>query len=258
MKPKMYNQKGGLAKMKKRIGFRKNGKDVTMAISILFLAFGFMVAVSGCSSDDDSTTNAVIASAVSTDEEGTVAIASVTEGDLDIENATVSVNGVTLTYGMPLEFRTEEGFDVNVTLPIYYADLNQFTSGDRVDLIARAGNGALIYDRRMVTIPGKPTLVQPTEGQVIGVNEDVPIQWNMATEVDRAEGYVAGYTEVDVFNEESADDDDTGVYVEYVGAPTTEMTVPSAYTVATPYSRSPLFRVTLISLHPKKTRPVRF
>ena len=78
----------------------RDGKDVTMAICIFFLAIGVLAAVSGCSSDDNPTTNAVIASAVSTDEEGTVAIASVTEGDLDIENATVSVNAVTLTYGM--------------------------------------------------------------------------------------------------------------------------------------------------------------
>lgn len=216
---------------------------MAMAVGILFLSIGFIAAVAGCSgSDSTATTNAVVASAVSTDEEGTVAIASVTEGDLDIENATVSVNGVTLTYGMPLEFRTEEGFDVNITLPIYYADLNQFTSGDSVDLIATAGNGALIYDRSMVTIPGKPTLVQPTEGQVIGVNEDVPIQWNMATEVDRAEGYVGGYTEVGAFDQESTDDD-AGTYAEYVDASITEATVPSAYTVV----GDAIFSVTAVS-----------
>ena len=206
----------------------RDGKDVTMAICIFFLAIGVLAAVSGCSSDDNLTTNAVIASAVSTDEEGTVAIASVTEGDLDIENATVSVNAVTLTYGMSLEFRTEEGFDVNVILPIYYADLNQFTSGDRVDLIARAGNGVLIYDRKMVTIPGKPTLVQPVAGQEIPSNDNVSVQWNSSTD---AKGYVAGYMDSDVLSEESTDDDDLGYYFEYVDRPTTEMTVPSENTV---------------------------
>ena len=128
-------------KTKRCVTVLKDGKGVPIAICILFLVIGFMVAVLGCSGGGDSTTNAVIASAVSTDEEGTVAIASVTEGDLDIENATVSVNGVTLTYGLPLEFRTEEGFDVNVTLPVYYAELNQFISGDIVNLSSRAGNG---------------------------------------------------------------------------------------------------------------------
>lgn len=205
----------------------KDSQGMAMAVGILFLSIGFIAAVSGCS-DSDSTTSAVIASAVVTDEEGTLAIASVTEGDLDIENATVSVNGVTLTYGLPLEFRTEEGFDVNVTLPVYYAELNQLTSGDIVNLSARAYNGALIYDRRMVTIPGKPTLVQPVAGQEIFSNENVPMQWNASA---NANGYVAGYMDPDVLSEESTDDNDPGYYFEYVGAPTTEMTVPSAYTV---------------------------
>ena len=109
----------------------KDGQGVTMAIGILFLSIDFIVSVVGCF-DGGLTTSAVIAIAVATDEEGSVAIASVTEGDLDIENATVSVNGVTLTYGLPLEFWTEKGIDVNIMLPIYYAQLNQFTSGDKV------------------------------------------------------------------------------------------------------------------------------
>ncbi|MCP4577014.1 MAG: hypothetical protein GY846_12100 [Deltaproteobacteria bacterium] len=207
-----------------------HGMAMIVAVGILFLSLGFMAAVSGCSdSDSTAVTNAVIASAVSTDEEGTVAIASVTQGDLDIENATVSVNEVSLTYGMPLEFRSEEGFDVDVTLPIYYADLSQFTSGDRVDLVARADNGALIYKRSMVTIPGKPTLLQPVAGQEFFASENVPVQWNEPS--TDTKGYVAGYVDSDALSEESTDDDDLGYYFEYVDAPKTEMTVPSAYTV---------------------------
>ena len=207
----------------------KDGQGMTMAIGILFLSIVLIAAVSGCSDGDSTaTTNAVIASAVATDEDGTVAIASVTEGDLDIENATVSVNGVTLTYGLPLEFRTEEGIDVNITLPVYYAVLNQLTSGDMVNLRARAGNGALIYYRNMVTIPGKPTLIQPVTGQNIPSDENVSVQWNAAID---AEGYVAGYVEAGAFDEASTDDDDAGVYAEYVDASKTEMTVSSSYTV---------------------------
>ena len=206
----------------------KDGQGMAMAAGILFLSIGFIAAVSGCSDGDSATTSAVIASAVATDEGGTVAIASVTEGDLDIENATVSVNGVTLTYGLPLEFRTEEGIDVNITLPVYYAVLNQLTSGDMVNLRARAGNGALIYYRNMVTIPGKPTLIQPVTGQNIPSDENVSVQWNAAID---AEGYVAGYMEAGAFDEASTDDDDAGVYAEYVDASKTEMTVTSPYTV---------------------------
>ena len=208
----------------------KDAHGMAMTVGILFLSIGFIAAVSGCSGSDSTvTTNAVIASAVSTAEEGSVAIASVTEGDLDIENATVSVNEVALTYGMPLEFQTEEGFDVNVTLPIYYADLSQFTSGDKINLVAIAGNGALIYNRSMVTIPGKPTLLQPLAGQEISDSENVSVQWN-APSAD-TKGYLAGYANSDVLSEESTDDDDLGYYFEYVSSPKTEMTVPSAYTV---------------------------
>jgi len=207
----------------------KDGQGMTMAIGFLFLSIVFITAVSGCSDGDStSTTNALVASGVATDEEGTVAVASVTEGDLDIENASVSVNGVTLTYGLPLEFRTEEGIDVNITLPIYYAELNQLTSGDMVNLRAWAGNGALIYYRSMVTIPGKPTLIQPVAGQNIPSEENVLVQWNAAVD---AEGYVAGYVEAGAFDEVSTDDDDAGMYTEYVDASKTEMTVPSSYTV---------------------------
>ncbi|MBW1780509.1 MAG: hypothetical protein JRL30_07185 [Deltaproteobacteria bacterium] len=206
----------------------KDGQGTAVAVGILFLWISFIAAVSGCSdSGSTATTNAVVAAAVETDEEGTVAIASVTDGDLDIENAIVTVNGEILTYGLPLEFQTEEGIDVNVTLPIYYAELNQLTSGETVNFFSRAGNGALIYDRSMVTLPGKPTLIQPVTDQNIPSDENVSVQWNAAID---AGGYVAGYAEVVVFEEESTDDD-AGTYAEYVDASITEATVPSADTV---------------------------
>ena len=75
-------------KTKKCFAALRDGQGMAMAISILFLSICFLAAVSGCSDSDSATTNAVVASAVAADEEGTVAIASVTEGDLDIENAT--------------------------------------------------------------------------------------------------------------------------------------------------------------------------
>ena len=216
-------------KIKRCFTVLKDGQGMIMAIGILFLSIGVVAAVSGCSDGNSTTnTNAVVASVVATDEEGTVAIASVTEGDMDIENANVSVNGRTLTYGLPLEFRTEEGIDVNITLPIYYGELNQLTSGDMVNLSAKDANGALIYGRSMVTIPGKPTLIQPVTGQNIPSDENVSVQWNAAVD---AEGYVAGYVEAGAFDEASTDDDDAGVYTEYADASKTEITVPSSFTV---------------------------
>jgi len=169
-----------------------------------------------------------VACVVSTDDDGTVAMASVTEGDSDIDNAMVTVNDVVLNYGPSLEFQTAEGFDVNVILPIYYADLSHLTYGDKLHLTARMiDDGTMIFDRRNVTIPVKPTLVQPTKCQIIGANEDVPMQWDRAAD---AEGYVVGYVEGDAFDQDSTDDD-VGIYAEYVDASITEATVPSAYTV---------------------------
>jgi hypothetical protein len=92
----------------------------------------------------------------------------------------------------------------------------------------------------MVTIPGKPTLVQPVAGQEISSNDNVSVQWNASAD---AKGYVAGYMDSDVLSEESTDDDDLGYYFEYVGEPTTEMTVPSAYTVV----GDAIFSVTAVS-----------
>ena len=217
--------------MKKKRFFAalKHGKGMIMAVNILFLMVCLTATFSGCSDSDSTlTTNAMISSAVTTDGGDTVAIASVTDGDLDVENAEVSVNGITLDYGLPLEFMTQEGIDVNIVLPIYYAELNQITSGDMVQLIARASNGALIYNSGMVTIPGNPALTQPVTGQDIPSDENVTVSWNAATD---AEGYVAGYVEAGAFDDTSSDDEDTGMYLEYVDSSGTEMSVPSLYTV---------------------------
>ncbi|MCF8144257.1 MAG: fibronectin type III domain-containing protein [Deltaproteobacteria bacterium] len=164
---------------------------------------------------------------VSTDDEGTVAVASVGDENADIDNALVTVNDVALAYGPSLEFRTERGFDVDVVLPIYYADLSRFTYGDSLQLTARMPDGTIIYDRTNVTIPGRLALLEPNKCQIIADSQDVPMQWDVAAD---AEGYVAGYTEVDAFDQDLADDD-AGYYAAYVDASTTEATVPSAYTV---------------------------
>ena len=74
----------------------------------------------------------------------------------------------------------------------------------------------------------KPTLIQPVTGQSIPSDENVSVQWNAAID---AKGYVAGYVESSVFDEASTDDDDAGVYAEYVDASKTEITVPFSYTV---------------------------
>ncbi len=217
--------------MKKKRVFAaiKHGKGMIMAVNVFFLMVCLTAVFSGCSDSDPTlATNAVISSAVTTDGGDTVAIASVTDGDLDVENAEVFVNGITLDYGLPLEFTTQEGIDVNIVLPIYYAELNQISSGDMVQLIARASNGALIYDSGMVAIPGSPALTQPVTGQDTPSDENVSVSWNAATD---AEGYVAGYAEAGAFDETSSDDEDTGMYLEYVDSPGTEMSVPSSYTV---------------------------
>jgi len=123
---------------------------------------------------------------------------------------------------------TDSGLNVKVILPIYYADLGQLTSGDTVDFVAKNPVGNVLYQHTAVTIPDKATILQPVEGASINVNEDVTIQWNEGT---NAEGYVVGYLDTGNSDAETTDDD-AGTYTEYVGASTTEETVPSTYTVA--------------------------
>jgi len=164
--------------------------------------------------------------AVFTDDTGTMAIATVGDEESEIENAVVTVNNVVLTYGASLQFRTEQGFDADVVLPIYYAALDRYTYGDTLRLTARMHDGTMIYDRSDVIIPGRVTLEEPTQCQIIGDSQDVQMKWDKAT---FAEGYVAGYTAVDDFDQ--AYSDDAGFYAAYVDASTTEAIVPSAYTL---------------------------
>ncbi|MEA2014313.1 MAG: hypothetical protein U9N38_03290 [Thermodesulfobacteriota bacterium] len=200
---------------------------------VLFLMFfslsSVLFSTSGCSDSDSSYSKTLVAGGVWSDDDGSGAIALVTEGDTDIENAKLTVNDVSLSYPLTLEFVTDSGIDVKVALPVYYADLGQLTSGDTVDLVAKNPAGGVFYQHAAVTIPGKATILQPVEGASINVNEDVTIQWNEGT---NAEGYVAGYLDISAFDGEPVDDDDAGMYTEYVDASTTEATVPSKYTVA--------------------------
>ena len=204
-------------------------KGLIMGAIILSFSVCLIVTFSGCSdSDSTSATNAVISSAVMTDGGENLAIASVTDGETDVENAKVFVNGITLNYGLPLGFMTQGGIEVNIVLPIYFAELNQISSGDKVQLLAWANSGALIYNSNTVTIPGSPTLIQPVTGQDIPSDQNVTVSWNSAIDAD---GYVAGYGETGAFDETSSDDEDSGMYLEYVDSSVTEMSVPSSYTV---------------------------
>jgi len=200
---------------------------------VLFLMFfslsSVLFSTSGCSDSDSSSSKTLVAGSVWSDDNGSGAIATVTEGETDIENAKLTVNDVSMSYGLPLEFQTDSGLDVKVVLPVYYADLGQLTSGDTVDFVVKNPVGSVLYQHAAVTIPGKATILQPIEGASINVNEDVTIQWDEGT---NAEGYVAGYLDTSAFDGEPVSEDDAGTYTEYVGASTTEATVPSTYTVA--------------------------
>ena len=201
---------------------------------VLFLMFFFLSSVlfstSGCSDSDSSSSKpqTLVAGSVWSDDDGSGAMALVTEGETDIENTKLTVNDISMSYGLPLEFITDSGLNVEVILPVYYADLGQLTQGDTVDFVAKNPAGSVFYQHAAVTIPGKATILQPVEGASINVNEDVTIRWNEGT---NAEGYVADYLDISAFDGEPVDEDDTGMYTEYVDASTTEATVPSTYTV---------------------------
>jgi len=207
------------------------GSKTTAAFN-LWVGAAYYVAVraydssgSGGYSNIEQFTIVGVACVVSTDDTGTVAIASVGDEDSDIENAVVTVNNVVLNYGVGMIFLSEGGLYVDVFLPIYFAELNGYTYGDTLRLTARKNDGTMIYDRSDVIIPGRVTLEEPTQCQIIGDSEDVLMKWDKAA---FAEGYVADYTAVDDFDQEYSED--AGFYAAYVDASTTEAIVPSAYT----------------------------
>ena len=133
-----------------------------------------------------------------------------------------------MTYGLPLEFLTDSGFNVKVVLPVYYADLGRLTSGDMVDFVAKTSLGNVFYQHPEVAIPEKAVILRPVEGEAIDVNENIAVQWNGSV---NAEGYVAGYLDASDSDAETTDEN-AGIYTEYVSASTTEVIVPSTCTKA--------------------------
>jgi hypothetical protein len=219
---------GEVGKMEKRhVGKLSITRPMSLFLWVAFF-FAILMGVSGCSDDEGSSSKTLVTGVVWSDVDGTGAIASVSMDDRDIENARLTVNNVTLDYGLPIEFITDTGLSVSVAVPVYYADLGSIGSGDAVDFIAKSPVGNILFQHTAVAIPGRATIVSPVEGAIINVNEDVPIQWR---EASGAQGYVAGYSESNAFDEEPAPDDDVGFFAEYADSSARELTLPSTYTV---------------------------
>ncbi len=193
----------------------------------LSLFFAVLMITTGCS-DDGSTSKTIVTGAVWSDAEETGAIASVTIDDRDMDSARVSVNDVALDYGLPLGFSTEAGLAVDTIVPVYYSDLAPLTSGDAVEFLAKGPGGNILFRHGAIKIPGRPILLNPTDGATLNVNEDVPVRWSEAA---NAQGYVSGYSESGAFEDAPAPDDDVGFYAEYGDSSSRELIVPFAYTV---------------------------
>jgi hypothetical protein len=191
---------------------------------------GLVMAMAGCTGDNDSS-KTVVTGLVATDADGTMALATVTKGDTDIEDAQITVNDVPLTFGLPLDFTTDGGLHVNIVLPLYFANLSGVNAGQVVDFLARSAFGTTLYERKGTIVPQRAMILSPLAGAEIPVYEDFVVGWRSATD---AQAYAAGYSEEGAFDLFPARDDDVGFYADLVDSSTSEVTVPSAYTLNGP------------------------
>lgn len=217
-------------------------------MNISFRAFIFAVAafgtvfLQGCKGR--AAEQFLVAAGVLNSSEGTVAIASATDGEEDVTDANIGVNNTILAYGLPINFETDDGLVIDLIAPIYYAEMNDISEGDELNFRARDKFNAVVYKRDGVTMPAQITLTAPTSGQTFGVDEDIAMNWSDARD---AEGYLASYVELGAFDGDVSEDgvdaveydeEDPGLFTEYVSAGefdpigTQQVTVPAANTVA--------------------------
>ncbi|MCD4784927.1 MAG: hypothetical protein K8T10_14015 [Candidatus Eremiobacteraeota bacterium] len=139
---------------------------------VLLLCCAFIIV--GCSvSGEDSDSNAhIIAGAMYNATNGSYVFADVEKDGEWMENATITVNGTQLSYGLPL---TYEGVSLG-SIPIYYSDMN-FNPGDSLTMNAKlSGEGSAFYEGTVI-VPSALTLTKPTETQFIG-NQEIDVAWN--------------------------------------------------------------------------------
>ncbi|MCD4784928.1 MAG: hypothetical protein K8T10_14020 [Candidatus Eremiobacteraeota bacterium] len=142
------------------------------AALVLLLCCVFIIV--GCSvSGEDSDSNAhIIAGAMYNATNGSYVFADVEKDGEWMENATITVNGTQLSYGLPL---TYEGVSLG-SIPIYYSDIS-FNPGDSISMNAKlSGEGSAFYEGT-VTVPSVLTLTQPTETQFVD-DQEIDAAWN--------------------------------------------------------------------------------
>jgi len=205
-----------------------------MRIKLLLIA-ALLAGLAGCGAQNQNLP--LVAAAVINTAQDTIAVASVTYGDEDITDAKLSVNDTPLVYGLPIQFQTDSGLAVDLTVPIYFAQLTGMAAGDIVHFVARDRVGYILYQHSGLVIPGFAQITAPTEGQSINLGDNVEMRWSSAT---NAKAYVASYTNVDALNNEAVEDliegeddaNEEGLYTEYLDAAATTAMVPSEFTVA--------------------------
>jgi len=133
--------------------------------------------MAGCS-DDVQTTGGqtlpsyITAGAFYNQTDGSYVVADVTRGGVTLSNATVTVNGTALTYGIPL---TYEGVNLD-TIPVYSGEVN-FNPGDQLTLRASLPGENPFYEGNVI-VPGEVLLNQPPPVPQVIAGNPLPASWN--------------------------------------------------------------------------------
>jgi len=133
-------------------------------------------AIVGCSTSSGTADDVFILASANYDKtDGPTILAEVQKDGASVENATVTVNGTQLSYGIPL---TYEGVTLD-TIPIYYSQMD-FNPGDQLTIKAtKSGESSPFYEKT-VTVPAQVTMSQPTENQFTGA-QDINVAWNASS-----------------------------------------------------------------------------
>jgi hypothetical protein len=162
----------------------------TLPILFRFFLFASIMCISACSSDNDNKgvqTNYIVQAAVSVEDDGPVAIASVMDGD---NNLVSTLNLIINGEPMSVEYSGANGESTETGdgYPYYTMDLSYLKGGDMVVFEARDQFGAIVYAPEPAVIPMAVELLEPEEGQELVAGDEVRIRWAGG----EAEGVVYG------------------------------------------------------------------
>ena len=199
-----------------------------------FIFTAMIVLAAGCGGNTKPSP-LVVESAVVNYGDSTLAAASVFENGAEIEDAKLFVNGTSLAYGLPVQFETESGLNVNLTVPMYYAQFPDAKIGDSFGMVAQDSTGELFYQEYNIKMPADAVITNPPIEAVLNLDDSVQMSW---WNTPSADAFVADYNDESAFDGEEAEfydndveynDDEPGLVIDILGGGSTGDTISSEY-----------------------------